>query len=373
MIIQFRFNNFCSFRQPASIRLRAAGSKSHPLHAADLPCGPILKTMAIYGPNASGKSQLINALRCCCAIIRRQLPAFPLDKKEGVLLSPPPAPHLLTETLAQSSGEPVSFNIQFFSQGHFFEYGFSLKDGFPQEELLLADGKLMYQKNGEQLLIGKIFHSRVKLASSLVSNGFFLGTFTSHCPAEYAEISSAFQAFFHQGCLFFDNSSLFPAGPSPSMSSLQIREILNQPKAHAFIQEQLHHVGLLLPEKYDSPSTGLSKLILLLYRIYCLSQTGGVLIVDDLTAFLHHNASQYLLRLFQDQQTPPMQLIFTTHDVSFLNRKHFRRDEIAMVCLDDSGFSRLRTLADLRVRSDANFSREYLEGKYGFIPAWEDE
>ena len=44
-----------------------------------------------------------------------------------------------------------------------------------------------------------------------------------------------------------------------------------------------------------------------------------------------------------------------------------------MVCLDSAGSSRLRTLADLRVRSDANFSREYLEGKYGKIPAWEEE
>ena len=62
MIIQFRFENFRSFRQSALIRLQATGSKSHPHHLAALPCGQILKNLAIYGPNASGKSQLINAL-----------------------------------------------------------------------------------------------------------------------------------------------------------------------------------------------------------------------------------------------------------------------------------------------------------------------
>lgn len=61
MIIQFRFENFRSFRQSALIRLQATGSKSHPHHLAALPCGQILKNLAIYGPNASGKSQLINA------------------------------------------------------------------------------------------------------------------------------------------------------------------------------------------------------------------------------------------------------------------------------------------------------------------------
>ena len=99
------------------------------------------------------------------------------------------------------------------------------------------------------------------------------------------------------------------------------------------------------------------------------------MVIDELDRSLHPFLVQFLVELFHTPETNKnnAQLIFTTHDVSFLNRKHFRRDEIAMVCLDDSGFSRLRTLADLRVRSDANFSREYLEGKYGFIPAWEDE
>ena len=69
MIIQFRFENFRSFRQSALIRLQATGSKSHPHHLAALPCGQILKNLAIYGPNASGKSQLINAFRCYHAIV----------------------------------------------------------------------------------------------------------------------------------------------------------------------------------------------------------------------------------------------------------------------------------------------------------------
>ena len=376
MIIQFRFENFRSFRQSALIRLQATGSKSHPHHLAALPCGQILKNLAIYGPNASGKSQLINAFRCYHAIVSWQLPAFSHLDRDETVLSIPPLSSLLPEILSPGSGAPVSFSMQFYSRGHIFEYGFSFENALPEEEFLLADGKLMYRKEKEKLYIGKVFHLKPSQTPSMVSNGFFLGSFISHSPAEYTELTRAFLSFFREDFLFFDNNCLFQPGTSPSPGSLLIQKALKQAEARTFILKHLHAMGLSLPESSPSlplSSTGLSKLVLLLYRFFCLSRTGGVLLADDLTAFLHHNASLYFLRLFQSVQDPPIQLIFTTHDISFLNRDQFRRDEVAMVCLDSAGSSRLRTLADLRVRSDANFSREYLEGKYGKIPAWEEE
>ena len=374
MIIQFRFENFRSFRQSALIRLQATGSKSHPHHLAALPCGQILKNLAIYGPNASGKSQLINAFRCYHAIVSWQLPAFSHLDRDETILSIPPLSSLLPEILSPGSGAPVSFSMQFYSRGHIFEYGFSFENALPEEEFLLADGKLMYRK--EKLYIGKVFHLKPSQTPSMVSNGFFLGSFISHSPAEYTELTRAFLSFFREDFLFFDNNCLFQPGTSPSPGSLLIQKALKQAEARTFILKHLHAMGLSLPESSPSlplSSTGLSKLVLLLYRFFCLSRTGGVLLADDLTAFLHHNASLYFLRLFQSVQDPPIQLIFTTHDISFLNRDQFRRDEVAMVCLDSAGSSRLRTLADLRVRSDANFSREYLEEKKRKIPAWEEE
>lgn len=376
MIIQFRFENFRSFRQSALIRLQATGSKSHPHHLAALPCGQILKNLAIYGPNASGKSQLINAFRCYHAIVSWQLPAFSHLDRDETILSIPPLSSLLPEILSPGSGAPVSFSMQFYSRGHIFEYGFSFENALPEEEFLLADGKLMYRKEKEKLYIGKVFHLKPSQTPPMVSNGFFLGSFISHSPAEYTELTRAFLSFFREDFLFFDNNCLFQPGTSPSPGSLLIQKALKQAEARTFILKHLHAMGLSLPKGSPSlplSSTGLSKLVLLLYRFFCLSRTGGVLLADDLTAFLHHNASLYFLRLFQSVQDPPIQLIFTTHDISFLNRDQFRRDEVAMVCLDSAGSSRLRTLADLRVRSDANFSREYLEGKYGKIPAWEEE
>ena len=51
-----------------------------------------------------------------------------------------------------------------------------------------------------------------------------------------------------------------------------------------------------------------------------------------------------------------------------MNRKQMRRDEIALVEKNDRGESRIYTLADIRTRSDASFSKDYMSGKYGAIP-----
>ena len=61
-------------------------------------------------------------------------------------------------------------------------------------------------------------------------------------------------------------------------------------------------------------------------------------------------------------------MIFTTHDISLLNNTQFRRDEIVFVDKNEHGESTLYSLSDLKVRDDATFSKDYLQGKYGAIP-----
>lgn len=374
MIIRFRVQNFRSFRNSTLIELAASGSKSHPGHLAVSPRGNLLKTYAVYGPNASGKSQLIQAVFFYCAIVRRQLPPFPSSLARNLLLYSSPHPEYIPDDLAGDPAFPVFMEMEFFHKGHVFSYGFSLQDALPLSELLLIDGKLMFQKEGESLRLGKTLRPKSGKYPDLVSGSFFLGTFVSQCPSVHVEDLKAFSHFFRQSCLFFDNSCLFSAAFSPCHIPDQIQSMLKQPQINRFLRKHITAMGISLPEDPSNflASTGLTKLMFILYRYFCLSQTGGVILADDFTTFLHHNACLYLLRLFQSSENPWIQLIFTTHDISFLSRDHFRRDETAVISMDSAGNSRLHTLADLRVRSDANFSREYLEGKYGRIPVWDE-
>ena len=62
------------------------------------------------------------------------------------------------------------------------------------------------------------------------------------------------------------------------------------------------------------------------------------------------------------------QLIYATHDITLLDKKFFRRDQIWFVQKDEYGYSELTALSEFKVRSDASFEKDYLAGVYGGIP-----
>ena len=83
----------------------------------------------------------------------------------------------------------------------------------------------------------------------------------------------------------------------------------------------------------------------------------------------HPMLTRFIIDLFQSEgNTTGAQLIFTTHDTSLLSNSQFRRDEVAFVEKDNKGMSKLFTLADLKVRADASFAKDYFNGRYGAIP-----
>ena len=98
---------------------------------------------------------------------------------------------------------------------------------------------------------------------------------------------------------------------------------------------------------------------------------GGILVFDEIDASLHPRLSAQLIQLFQDPATNPRgaQLIFTTHDVSLLN--HLNRDEVWLTEKNDEGMSQLVALAEYsgeRVRKSINLERAYLQGRFGAVP-----
>ena len=95
---------------------------------------------------------------------------------------------------------------------------------------------------------------------------------------------------------------------------------------------------------------------------------GGVFIVDEMSARLHPLLTKLIVDIFQASSNTKAQLIFTTHDISLLNNNQFRRDEVVFVDKNEHGESSLYALSDLKVREDATFSKDYLQGKYGAIP-----
>lgn len=104
--------------------------------------------------------------------------------------------------------------------------------------------------------------------------------------------------------------------------------------------------------------------------IYALSE-GRVLLIDEIDASLHPRLSAFLLELFHDPDINDQgaQLVFTTHDTNLLG--HLNRDEIWLTEKGESGATRLTALTDYgsdQVRRSRNLERAYLAGRFGAVP-----
>jgi predicted ATPase len=100
-------------------------------------------------------------------------------------------------------------------------------------------------------------------------------------------------------------------------------------------------------------------------------RTGQLILFDEIDSSLHPRLTARLLELFQDPITNPhgAQLIFTSHDTSLLN--FLNRDEVWLTEKDESGQTKLTALAEYggdKVRKSLNLERAYLQGRFGAVP-----
>jgi AAA15 family ATPase/GTPase len=117
-------------------------------------------------------------------------------------------------------------------------------------------------------------------------------------------------------------------------------------------------------------SHGTKKLFYLMGPLIDTLSNGRVLFIDEFEARLHPLITCTLIKLFNSTETNPnhAQLVFTTHDTNLLSNKIFRRDQVWFTEKDSLGATHLYSLAEIKVRNDASFERDYIQGKYGAIP-----
>ena len=97
-------------------------------------------------------------------------------------------------------------------------------------------------------------------------------------------------------------------------------------------------------------------------------QKGLTLFVDELDAKLHPLLTRYIINLFNSENNNNAQLIFSTHDVTNLNKDIFRRDQIWFVEKDQFGASSLYSMSEFdakTVRNTSDFEEKYLANVFG--------
>ncbi len=409
MLIQFNFKNFKSFREEAALDLSATKMTEFSDRVVTIGSEKILPVAAIYGANASGKSNIYSAFEYMAEYV---VDSFKYGDEEEKFKEYRPTPFLFDSTSsdAESSFE-VYFTIPEDKSEKTYNYGFCVDKEGVTEEWLNSKAKtarkystVFYRGNSDSELdlsgLPKNSRDNIKIALEkqvlIASLGAKLKI--SKCKAvrdwfltnEFADFGDPFTNYFLSRRLpknFVNDKSVqqkvveYFSSFDEHIRDFRIEKVPNDGES----KEEKYKINAL-HKKIDSDdmaeiplgaeSAGTLKMFALYPELQEVLEKGSVFFIDELNARLHPLLVRNFLLTFLNPQINinHAQLVFTTHDTWQLSNQLLRRDEIWFVEKDDRGVSTLYSLADfvdedgVRIRKDESYEKNYLIGKYGAIP-----
>lgn len=416
MLIQFNFKNFKSFRDEVSLDLSATKITEHESHVVDIANDKLLKVAAIYGANASGKSNVYDAFDYMTYYVAESFNFGGEEdsrrKKENDYQKV--TPFLFDE---KSCDEETTFEVFYVdnaeNSGKIYQYGFSLKRDEVVEEWLYSKAKtarnnyrtIFYRKKGEELEINGFSKNHVEnIKASLNKETLIVSLGAKLRVAKLKKVRDWFlnndildfgdpaENFFRSRMLpegFVDSKEVqgnvvkYFASFDEAIQDFNIEKLPQEDEketSKSYRIDALHKMTdsqkmAAIPLKMES--SGTLKMFALYPSLKDVLDNGGTLFIDELNARLHPLLVRNIILTFLSPEinTQNAQLIFTTHDIWQFSNELLRRDEIWLVKKNRDGVSELYSLADFKdedgnkVRRDEALSKKYLTGNYGAIPA----
>lgn len=406
MLIQFHFENFKSFRDDAYLDMTSTGISEHPDHVMTFGTEKLLPLAGIFGANASGKSNVIEALRFMRKYVLNsvQYGGDPGGQNASRELRSS-MPFLLDD---KSRKQPTLFEV-YFTAGpedkiRFYNYGFTLDQSGILEEWLNTKAKtsrdgyktIFYRSiPDDELELKKIdVNSRKSIQTSL-NPGALVITLGAMLKVKEMEVVRDWfydMQFSNSGDPLMDylNTKRFPAQLEndleyqreivaylstfdPSIKGIRVEE---SQKGYNIYAVHRPDGGKSIELPLEQESDGTLKMFEFYPIIQLCLKNGSVMVVDELNSKLHPLLIRNLLLTFLNPEINKnhAQLIFTSHDVWQLSNNIMRRDEIWFTEKEDDETSSLYSLADFvdedgdKIRKDANYEKNYLLGRYGAIP-----
>lgn len=413
MLIMFKVKNYTSFKDEAILDMRAVSYKQHPTHLLETHDGvKLVKTVAIYGANASGKSNFVSAMFFFENYIFDQFISKSEDN-DFESYNKRMATRLEPFLLAEHKNMASEFDIIFSYNGKTIQYGFECTSEEVINEWYFIDNKKVFERNKNTVTFGSLYDKYIKEFTKVPKERLYLSVLEYFLSEEEKDIIlSDFIHFFTKEYdvfleVFFESTIKHTLGSVGINKRLLTNKAFCKKVEKYLIQIDVGIKGLrvgeqiLMDEKtgkekkrktlktihdiYDEndkicgqkefdlqqESTGTLRFLRYIQEVVEMTERGGVFVVDEISARLHPLLAKLIIDIFQDSKNTKAQLIFTTHDISLLNKDQFRRDEVVFVDKNNKGESLMYSLSDLKVRDDATFNKDYLQGKYGAIPIFD--
>lgn len=411
MLINFKVKNFRSIKDEVVLSLQATNLDSSKKRAVFSGGNNValLKSVAIYGPNASGKSNIIKAFISFRRMVLNSLAESVQEKKL-------PAEHFKLST--ETDNQPSFFEIEFFIDDERFIYGFEIdqekvhaewlkqvrgnKNLFNREEQKIESSKNYFKEataalkkqTGDRVLFLTMLASNnaptaKKVVQFVQKTGIILGPYRGRTFnysfdkfIEDSEMKQKIKELMIQSDFgIVDIKAREEMVQVPDNIPDQIKEDSMITQRQLDIVHDKFDANKQMNEKvslgfFNNESEGTKRMFFLSGPLLETLKHGKVLFIDEIDSSLHPILCQYLISIFNSKTKNPKnaQLVFTTHDVSLLNasilddEKLLRRDQIYFTNKDKYGATELFSLADISERKGVDFTKRYIEGRYGALP-----
>lgn len=412
MLLEFRVKNFKSIRDEAVFSLVASKDKSlkktNTIETGIRSIPAVTCSAAIYGANASGKSNLIYALVCMQDVISDSA-AFQVDQTFNV------KPFLLDSATVNS---PTEFEITFIKDAVRYQYGFTLTTDRIMEEWLLVYktakpqswfSRKYDEKSGkDNFELGpNLKGQKITWKDSTRKNSLFLSIAvqlnSEQLKPVYSWITQDLIIFGTQGIPYdftiemartetgkqdienFLQSAGISIDDISVIQKKSFRQNFHFNVASGKSESSVEEAELLIPQfnhktekgnatlELHEESLGTQRLFALSGPILEILKKGKVLIFDELDSSLHALLAKKLVDLFHSgTNSNGAQLVFTTHDTALLQNDLLRRDQIWFIEKDNDQSSKLYPLTDFSPRKGESLENGYLIGRYGAVPFLRD-
>lgn len=409
MLLRFKFSNFRSFRaeQELSLTAGAFGDRAETVRHPSGTEEGVLPVAAIYGANASGKTNVILAIRFMREVVRNSHARWEPDK--AIELQP----------FAGEADSPTTLSVDFLLDGVRHQYGFSLSPEAVLEEWMYA-----YPLGKKQTWFARARNKPISFGAKLQGdnrtierltrpNSLFLSAAAQNNHEALSPVYRWFSRSFsfvvgerstarHRARNLYRDADLrkklarLLSLADLGISDLSVREVAVPEEARQLIfrftsrikeatktdkplpfeeaQREiqfLHRIGeSTIPFGEEQESKGTIAFLCLLDPVFRALANGGVVCVDELDDSLHPLLALEVIRQFSEVNKNPAsaQLIFNTHDTNLLSAGVLRRDQIWFTEKRQDGASQMYPLTDFKPRRQENLENGYLQGRYGAIP-----
>ncbi len=390
MLLEFSVGNYLSFKDKKTLNLMATSISEYPGNIITDGKYKALRSVAIYGANSSGKSNLLKGMIAMFDIIQNSAKRSSTDEIEVT-------PFLLN---TETENKPSHFEIVLLLNGIRYRYGFEVcrkkvhYEWLFEKKTFTGKERNLFIREGNNIDLND-FPEGEKLESKTRENALFLavcdqfnGTISQKIMMKFFSVRELSGIEHQDNRIWTIFACMLSSDANKSVrhfiDHLQLGftrlSISNDDQQLMTSHNVYNKTGQIVREKsFESEvmeSSGTNKILDLAGYLTGILDGGGIAIIDELDAKLHPLLTKEIVRMFNDPEINEhnAQLIFTTHDTNLLSYGHIRRDQIYFTEKNPTEETDLYSLVEYKepngtsVRKDRSYEKDYIAGRYGAIP-----